>query len=125
MGWNDGREWHVFFGAFLHAGPAPASDNRIAGPVGQGNPAHDGEVRRFDSGAMHECRILTVPALNKNGAVGVPTGLRRNESPVRRTHGSCDHDAQPCGRWCNGQHATPVGGDPGSNPVASARESAF
>lgn len=28
------------------------------------------------------------------------------------------------GRWCNGQHATPVGGDPGSNPVASARESA-
>lgn len=29
------------------------------------------------------------------------------------------------GRWCNGQHATPVGGDPGSNPVASAKESAF
>lgn len=28
------------------------------------------------------------------------------------------------GRWCNGQHATPVGGDPGSNPVASAKESA-
>lgn len=28
------------------------------------------------------------------------------------------------GRWCNGQHATPVDGDPGSNPVASAKESA-
>lgn len=34
MGWNDGRGWHVF-GAFLHARPAPASDNRIASSVGQ------------------------------------------------------------------------------------------
>lgn len=46
---------------------------------------------------MHECRILTVPALGKNGTVGVPTGLRRDKSPVRQTHGSYDHDAQPCG----------------------------
>lgn len=29
------------------------------------------------------------------------------------------------GRWCNGSTPPPVGGDPGSNPVASARESAF
>lgn len=28
------------------------------------------------------------------------------------------------GRWCNGSTPPPVGGDPGSNPVASARESA-
>lgn len=27
--------------------------------------------------------------------------------------------------WCNGSTPPPVGGDPGSNPVASARESAF
>ena len=38
MGWNDGRGWHVFFGAFLHARPAPASDNRIAGPAGRSAP---------------------------------------------------------------------------------------
>lgn len=28
------------------------------------------------------------------------------------------------GRWCNGSTPPPVGGDPGSNPVASAKESA-
>lgn len=119
---------------------------------------------------MHECRILTVPALGKNGTVGqsrslkptrrkAPTHGDEYRAPVRCAphhmavaakghHANTDRVMRAtesmaglhldesrlgertefmtrAGRWCNGSTPPPVGGDPGSNPVASARESAF
>ena len=51
---------------------------------------------------------------------GVPADLNPDESRL----GERTEFMTRAGRWCNGSTPPPVGGDPGSNPVASAKESA-
>ena len=50
----------------------------------------------------------------------VPADLNPDESRL----GERTEFMTRAGRWCNGSTPPPVGGDPGSNPVASAKESA-
>ena len=51
---------------------------------------------------------------------GVPADLNPDESRL----GERTEFMTRAGRWCNGSTPPPVGGDPGSNPVVSAKESA-
>ena len=89
-------------------------------------PTHGGTVpccrsMRVVSVDRHDERgICRMKKHSTDTGNGVPADLNPDESRL----GERTEFMTRAGRWCNGSTPPPVGGDPGSNPVASAKESA-